>query len=69
MRVEGTMTDKGHYARKAAWLALAVLLFIPHILCFAAAKADEWIYRTGEQLFKWSHPCLFAKRWKDDSDV
>lgn len=53
--------DKGHYARKAAWLAVGCLLFVPHALFLGAAKADEWIMNTGSRLHRWSHPCLYAR--------
>jgi hypothetical protein len=59
MRVQGTRKDKGHHARKAAWLTVGCLLFIPHALFTTAAKADELIALAGERLRKWSHPCLY----------
>lgn len=53
--------DKGHFGRKAAWLALGALLFIPHMLFYAAAKVDEKIYRIGERMYVWAHPCMYRK--------
>lgn len=54
--------DKGHWARKAIWLTLAVLLFIPYLLCLAGRFAAEWIEHFGERMYVFSHPCLFVRR-------
>lgn len=62
MRVPGTNKDKGHYARKAVWLTIAVLLLVPHIIATAATHLDEWIMTTGSKLHRWSHPCLYAPK-------
>lgn len=61
MRVGNTYKDKGHYARKAVWLAIAVLLFVPHVLFTGAAWVDKWIMNTGAKLHRWSHPCLYVR--------
>lgn len=59
-RQGNTLKDKGHYVRKAGWLAGACLLFIPHVLFTFSRRADEWIMDTGARLHRWSHPCLYA---------
>ena len=64
MRVGNTYKDKGHYARKAVWLAVGCLLFIPHAVFMAAARADDWIVVISGRLRRWSHPCLYARRDK-----
>jgi len=70
MRIGTSYKDKGHYTRKAAWLTLGVLLFIPHAIFLGASKADEWIIHFGERMYRFSHPCLFApRRRRDDQDA
>jgi hypothetical protein len=61
MRVGNTYKDRGHYGRKAVWLSLGVLLFVPHAVCLGASKLDDVIIHVGERLYKWSHPCLFHR--------
>jgi hypothetical protein len=57
----GTFKDRGHYGRKAAWLTVGVLLFIPHAICLGASHVDDWIMALGASMWKQAHPCLFNK--------
>ena len=48
--------------RKALWIIVGCLLVVPHAICLAAAKADEWIMDTGSKMHRWSHPDMYAPR-------
>ena len=70
MRVGNTYKDHGHWGRKAVWLSLAVLLFVPHVVCTGASWLDGRIMAAGSKLHRWSHPCLYARHMprKDRKD-
>lgn len=53
--------DRGHWFRKAIWLTLAILLFIPYLICLAGQYGAEWIGHFGERMYVFAHPCLFHK--------
>ena len=63
--------DHGHWPRKAAWLATAVLVTPAALIQIGAqwvADTLEHVARWMGRLHTWSHPCLYKQRGESYDD-
>lgn len=60
-RVDGTLKDRGHYARKAVFWAYALSTCPFYFAFYTAGKFAEHMVGVSMRLRAWSKPCVYRR--------